>query len=60
MSRQGSVSRERGSTPARSSPAGAFATQPAGTKAVGEIVFSTSVIKYAAFVLEIPAAPATR
>jgi hypothetical protein len=36
---------------------GAFATQPPGTKAVGQIVFSTAVITYAAFVLEIPAAP---
>jgi hypothetical protein len=34
---------------------GAFATQPPNTKAVGEILFSTSVVQYAAYVLEIPA-----
>jgi hypothetical protein len=33
---------------------GAFATQPPGTKAVGEILFTTSVITYGAYVLEIP------
>jgi hypothetical protein len=33
---------------------GPFATQPAGTKAVGQIVFATAVISYAAYVLEIP------
>ena len=56
MSPQGSVSRERGATRARSS-AGAFATQPANTKAIGQILFTTSVISYAAFVIEVPAAP---
>jgi hypothetical protein len=34
---------------------GAFATQPAGTKAIGEILFSTSVINYGAYVIEMPA-----
>jgi len=33
---------------------GAFATQPPGTKAIGQVVFQTAVISYAAFVLEIP------
>jgi len=36
---------------------GAFATQPPGTRAIGEILFKTAVITYGAFVLEIPAAP---
>jgi hypothetical protein len=36
---------------------GAFATQPANTKAVGQIVFATAVISYAAFVIEVPASP---
>jgi len=34
---------------------GAFATQPAGTKAIGEILFTTSVINYGAYVVEMPA-----
>jgi hypothetical protein len=34
---------------------GTFATQPAGTKAIGEILFSTSVINYGAFIIEMPA-----
>jgi len=37
---------------------GPFSTQPANTKAVGQIVFATAVISYAAFVIEVPAAPA--
>jgi hypothetical protein len=36
---------------------GPFATQPPNTKAIGQIVFATSVISYAAFVIEMPAAP---
>jgi hypothetical protein len=35
---------------------GAFATQPAGTTAVGEILFKTSVISYGAFVVQMKAA----
>lgn len=35
---------------------GAFATQPPNTRAVGEILFSTSVITYGAYVLEMGAA----
>jgi len=37
---------------------GAFATQPAGTKAIGEIQFKTSVITYGAYVIERKAATA--
>ena len=33
-----------------------FATQPPGTKAIGEILFTTSVIKFGAYVIEVPAA----
>jgi hypothetical protein len=33
---------------------GAFATQPAGTKAIGEILVTTSVITYGGYILEIP------
>jgi hypothetical protein len=33
---------------------GAFATQPAGTKAIGQIAIPTSVLTYAAFVIERP------
>jgi hypothetical protein len=33
---------------------GAFATQPANSKAIGEILFSTSVINYGAYVQEMP------
>jgi hypothetical protein len=35
---------------------GAFATQPAGTKAVGEILFRTSVVTFGAYVIEVPTA----
>jgi len=34
---------------------GAFATQPVGTKAIGEIFFATSVISYGAYVTEMTA-----
>jgi len=37
---------------------GGFATQPAGTKAIGEIQFKTSVITYGAYVIERKAATA--
>jgi hypothetical protein len=33
---------------------GAFATQPASTKAIGEILVTTSVITYGGYILEIP------
>jgi hypothetical protein len=33
---------------------GAFATQPTGTKAIGEIKFATSVITYGAYIVERP------
>jgi hypothetical protein len=36
---------------------GAFATQPPNTKAIGEIVFTTSVISFGAYIVEVPAAP---
>jgi hypothetical protein len=35
---------------------GTFATQPAGTSAIGEILFKTSVINYGAFVVQMKAA----
>jgi hypothetical protein len=33
-----------------------FATQPPGTKAIGEVLFKTSVISFGAYVIEVPAA----
>jgi hypothetical protein len=38
---------------------GVFATQPANTKAVGQIVFDTSVVDFAAYVMERRGAPGT-
>jgi hypothetical protein len=35
---------------------GTFATQPAGTKAIGEILFNTSVITFGAYIIEVPTA----